>query len=44
MFNDFTTAFYAAMIAEGSPEKDIEQMPIPEYIDHIRTWVSENKE
>jgi len=42
-FSDFTTAFYEAMIAEGSPERDIDQMPIPEYIDHIREWAAEDK-
>lgn len=43
-FSDFTTAFYEAMIAKGSPERDIDQMPIPEYVDHIRSWVAEIKE
>lgn len=43
MFNDFTTYFYEEMISKGSPEKDIEQMPIPEYVDHIRAWVKEYK-
>ena len=42
-FSAFTTAFYERMLALGSPEKDIDQMPIPEYVDHIRTWVDENK-
>lgn len=42
-FGDFTTAFYERMLAMGSPEKDIEQMPIPEYIDHIREWVRDNE-
>jgi len=41
-FSDFTTAFFEQMLALGSPEKDIEEMPIPEYIDHIRMWVREN--
>lgn len=43
VFNDFTTAFYEKMAAEGSPEKDIQQMPVPEYIDHIRNWVAEQR-
>lgn len=41
-FGDFTTAFFEQMLALGSPEKDIEEMPIAEYVDHIRVWVSEN--
>lgn len=41
-FGDFMTAFYERMLALGSPGKDIEQMPIPEYVDHIRDWVREN--
>ena len=43
-FNDFTTAFYEKMLAAGSPERDIERMPVSEYIDYIRDWVRENKE
>lgn len=41
-FNDFTAAFYEKMLAAGSPEKDIEQMPIPEYIDYIRAWIDKS--
>lgn len=41
-FVDFTTAFFDQMLALGSPERDIEEMPIAEYVDHIRVWVSEN--
>jgi hypothetical protein len=41
-FGDFTTAFFEQMLALGSPEKDIEEMPIAEYVDHIRAWVREN--
>lgn len=44
MFNDFTSAFYEAMVAEGSPEKDIDEMPLPEYLDYIRDWVAEHKD
>ena len=43
-FNDFTSAFYEKMLAAGSPERDIKQMPVPEYIDYIRDWVKEYKE
>lgn len=42
-FNAFTTAFYEQMLALGSPEKDIDQMPIPEYVDYIREWVRDNE-
>lgn len=41
-FVDFTTAFFDQMLALGSPQKDIEEMPIAEYVDHIRTWASES--
>lgn len=41
-FGDFTTAFYETMTAAGSPKKDIDQMPVPEYVDYIREWVEEN--
>jgi len=44
LFNDFTSAFYEAMVAEGSPEKDIDEMPLPEYPDYIRDWVDEHKD
>jgi len=44
LFNDFTSAFYEAMVAEGSPEKDIDEMPLPEYLDYIRDWVDEHKD
>ena len=40
-FSDFTTAFYETMTAAGSPKKDIDQMPVPEYVDYIREWVDE---
>ena len=33
-----------AMVAEGSPEKDIDDMPLPEYLDYIRDWVAEHKD
>jgi hypothetical protein len=42
-FGDFTTAFYEKMINAGSPERDIERMPVAEYIDHIRDWVRSAK-
>ncbi len=32
------------MVAEGSPEKDIDEMPLPEYPDYIRDWVDEHKD
>lgn len=39
-FMEFTAAFYNRMLALGSPQKDIDQMPVSEYIDHIRAWVA----
>ncbi|WP_420129824.1 hypothetical protein [Longimicrobium sp.] len=43
-FGDFTTAFFEQMLALGSPERDIEEMPVAEYVDHIRDWVREYRE
>jgi hypothetical protein len=38
-FNKFTSAFYEKMLAAGSPRADIDTMPVPEYIGHIREWI-----
>ena len=42
-FTDFTSDFYDARKAEGFTDKDLNMMPVPEYIDFIKEWVAENK-
>lgn len=42
-FADFETAFYDARVADGFTDKDINLMPIPEYIDFVRAWVADSK-
>ena len=42
-FNEFTSVFYEAMVAAGSPQRDIDEMPIPEYVDYMRAWVAEHE-
>lgn len=39
-FAGFTSAFYDARVAEGFSDEDLNMMPVPEYIDFIRRWVS----
>lgn len=39
-FNDFTSDFYDARLAEGYSDEDLNMMPIPEYIDFIRRWIN----
>lgn len=42
-FNLFSSDFYDARVAEGFADEDLNMMPVPEYIDFIRDWVSKNK-
>lgn len=39
-FTDFTSDFYDARKAEGYSDDDLNMMPVPEYIDFIKDWVS----
>ncbi len=39
-FNDFASDFYDARKEEGFSDKDLNMMPVPEYIDFISQWVS----
>jgi hypothetical protein len=39
-FTDFTAAFYLARKQDGFTDEDLNIMPIPEYVDFIRDWVS----
>ncbi len=38
-FTDFASDFYDARKKEGFSDDDLNMMPIPEYIDFIRSWV-----
>jgi hypothetical protein len=40
-FLAFTFAFYDARLADGFTDRDLNMMPIPEYIDFIEAWLSE---
>lgn len=40
-FADFTLTFYDARLADGFSERDLNMMPIPEYIDFIEAWLAE---
>lgn len=42
-FADFASDFYDARVADGFTDDDLNMMPVPEYIDFIRTWVAEAK-
>ena len=39
-FNDFTSDFFDARKQEGFTDKDLNMMPVPEYIDFIRDWIA----
>jgi hypothetical protein len=40
IFNEFAEDFYDARKEEGFTDDDLNMMPVPEYIDFIRDWVS----
>jgi hypothetical protein len=42
-FTDFTSDLFDARRAEGYTDRDLNMMPVPEYIDFIRDWVTEHK-
>lgn len=42
-FNEFMADFDAERRRERFSEKDIYEMPVPEFIDHIRTWVEKKR-
>lgn len=42
-FGGFASDFYGARVADGFSDDDLNMMPVPEYIDFIRTWVAERK-
>jgi hypothetical protein len=39
-FTEFTLAFYDARLADGFTDRDLNMMPIPEYIDFIEAWLA----
>lgn len=39
-FADFASDFYDKRVADGYTDDDLKMMPIPEYIDFIRRWVT----
>ena len=42
-YNFFYTDFYDEMVKKGFKDKDIQKMPIPEFLDHIELWLSKKK-
>lgn len=40
-FNEFMASFYQKRKKEGFKDKDLELMPIPEYIQFIKDWLTE---
>jgi hypothetical protein len=40
-FNEFTLAFYDERLADGFTNRDLDMMPIPEYIEFIEAWLAE---
>lgn len=43
-FTDFALDFYDARKEDGFTDEDLNMMPVPEYIDFIRDWVSKNQQ
>lgn len=41
-FTDFASDFYDSRKAEGHTDGDLNMMPVPEYIDFIDRWVTDN--
>ena len=37
-FTEFATSFYDARAADGYSDDDLNMMPVPEYLDFIRSW------
>lgn len=42
-FSEFIIDFYRAREAEGFTGKDLNMMPLPEYIDYIRNWLNPDR-
>jgi hypothetical protein len=41
-FSDFASDFYTRRLEEGFSDKDLNMMPIPEYIGFIKRWIRSN--
>ena len=41
-FNEFTSDFYDARMADGYSGADLNMMPVPEYLDFIRHWIAKS--
>lgn len=41
-FTDFMSDFYDERKAEGFTDEDLNIMPVPEFIDHIKSWCDDN--
>jgi hypothetical protein len=42
-FTNFASDFYDACVENGFTDDDLNMMPVPEYIDFIKSWVAERK-
>jgi hypothetical protein len=42
-FTDFTSDFYDERRGEGFEAKDLNMMPVPEYMDFMRDWIISNR-
>ena len=42
-FTDFTSDFYDARSADGFEDKDLNMMPVPEYMEFMQDWIAENR-
>ncbi|MFL6201875.1 MAG: hypothetical protein ACJ76J_22100 [Thermoanaerobaculia bacterium] len=42
-FTDFTSDFYHARLADGFDDKDLNMMPVPEYMDFMQEWIASRR-
>ena len=42
-FNDFMSEFYNKRKSEGFSDRDVEKIPVPEYMDFIREWLANQR-
>jgi len=42
-FTDFTSTFYDARVADGFTDDELNMMPIPEYIDFMKSWIKKSR-
>jgi hypothetical protein len=41
-FNEFMADFFEARERDGYQDRDLEFMPVPEYMDFVKEWITEN--